>query len=60
MNLDRENLDDPKCRKHFENEFQQFVHSVNHLSRNSNESPFTNVSVFDKVKLKFFVSEEVS
>lgn len=28
---------DPKCRKHFENEYQQFIHSVNHLSRNSNE-----------------------
>ena len=51
---------DPKCRKHFENEFQQFVHSVNHLSRNSNESPFTNVSVFDKTKLKYIVSNDLA
>lgn len=51
---------DPKCRKHFENEFQQFVHSVNHLSRNSNESPFTNVSIFDKVKLRHIVSEDLA
>jgi ribonucleoside-triphosphate reductase len=60
MNLDRENLNDPKCRKHFENEFQQFVHSVNHLSRNSNESPFTNVSVFDKTKLKYIVENDLN
>jgi len=59
MDLKIENLYDPKCRKHFENEFQQFVHSVNHLSRNSSESPFTNISIFDKVKLKYFVSQEV-
>lgn len=51
---------DPKCRKHFENEFQQFIHSVNHLSRNSNESPFTNVSIFDKTKLKYIVKEDLA
>lgn len=38
-------------RKKIENEFQQFVHSVNHLSRNGAESPFTNISIFDSVKL---------
>ena len=51
---------DPKCRKHFENEFQQFIHSVNHLSRNSNESPFTNVSIFDKTKLKYIIKEDLA
>jgi ribonucleoside-triphosphate reductase len=38
-------------RKKIENEFQQFVHSVNHLARNGIESPFTNISIFDSVKL---------
>lgn len=47
-----------KVRKQIENEFQQFVHSVNFLSRNGNESPFTNISIFDKEKLDTFLSEE--
>ncbi len=38
MDISLDNLkDNAKTRKHFENELQQFVHSVNHLSRNSNE-----------------------
>ena len=47
-----------KVRKQIENEFQQFVHSVNFLSRNGNESPFTNISIFDKEKLDTFLSKE--
>lgn len=47
-----------KVRKAIENEFQQFVHSVNFLSRNGNECPFTNISIFDKDKLDTFLSEE--
>lgn len=47
-----------KVRKQIENEFQQFVHSVNFLSRNGNESPFTNISIFDKEKLDTFLSNE--
>ena len=47
-----------KVRKQIENEFQQFVHSVNFLSRNGNESPFTNISIFDKEKLDTFLSAE--
>lgn len=47
-----------KIRKQIENEFQQFVHSVNFLSRNGNESPFTNISIFDKEKLDTFLSNE--
>lgn len=47
-----------KIRKQIENEFQQFVHSVNFLSRNGNESPFTNISVFDKEKLDTFLSAD--
>lgn len=50
--------EDKKTRKRIENEFQQFVHSVNFLSRNGNESPFTNISIFDKEKLDTFLSSE--
>jgi len=45
-------------RKYIENEMQQFVHSVNHLSRNGIESPFTNVSIFDKPKLRTLINDE--
>lgn len=46
-------------RKTLENEFQQFIHSINFNSRTGGtESPFTNVSVFDKVKLRSMLSEE--
>jgi anaerobic ribonucleoside-triphosphate reductase len=44
-------------RKKLENEMQQFVHSVNHLSRSGNESPFSNVSIFDRVKLKTIIAD---
>ena len=45
-------------RKQLENEFQQFIHSCNSLSRNGIESPFTNVSIFDKEKISHFISDE--
>lgn len=53
----RELKTNKEYRKRLENEFQQFVHSVNHLSRNGAESPFTNVSVFDEGKLKTIISD---
>lgn len=53
-----DNLFDKEVRKYIENCFQSFIHSVNHLSRNSQESPFTNISLFDKVKLATFLSPE--
>lgn len=46
-----------ELRKRVENVLQTFVHSINHLSRNAVESPFTNVSVFDRVKLEFLIKE---
>lgn len=49
--------DDCEIRKYVENEFQQLVHSVNHLSRNAQESPFTNISIFDTAKLKTLVDD---
>jgi len=45
-------------RKNIENEFQQFVHSVNHLSRNGIESPFTNLSIFDNIKLSNLLNQD--
>lgn len=48
-----ENLTEDKVvRKYVENLFQQFVHDVNDPSRNSAESPFTNVSLFGGYKLR--------
>lgn len=49
---------DKEIRKMIENEYQQFVHSVNHLSRNASESPFSNISIFDRPKLKTLLSGE--
>lgn len=49
---------DPKMRKYIENCFQTFVHSVNHLSRNGVESSFTNISLFDRVKLAGLIGQD--
>lgn len=49
---------DKRIRKMIENEVQQFIHSINHLSRNGAESPFTNISVFDKPKLEGLISDD--
>ena len=49
---------DKRFRKYIENEIQQFIHSVNHLSRNGVESPFTNVSIFDPIKLKGLIGPD--
>ena len=62
--INREHVDletlrtDAKTRKYVENCIQTFIYSVNHLSRSSNESPFTNVSVFDRPKLRALFSED--
>lgn len=50
--------EDKNIRKYIENEIQQFIHSVNHLSRNGIESPFVNISIFDKSKLRSLLSKE--
>lgn len=47
-----------ETRKYIENQFQRFVHGVNSLSRSGGqESPFTNVSIFDKAKLSKTLQE---
>jgi ribonucleoside-triphosphate reductase len=45
-------------RDYIQAEMKQFIYSVNHLSRNSIESPFTNISIFDRVKLKTLVKDK--
>lgn len=49
---------DKKARKSMANHFQQFIHTVNHYSRNAVESPFTNVSLFDRNKLEGLIAED--
>jgi ribonucleoside-triphosphate reductase (formate) len=58
-NVTIENLKEPIYRKKIENQFQKIVHGFNSLSRNGGvESPFTNISLFDREKLKKLVGEE--
>ena len=49
---------DKKVRKAMINHFQQFIHSVLHYSRNAVESPFTNVSLFDRAKLESLIADD--
>lgn len=49
---------DKVTRKYLENRFQKLIHSVCHPTRDSIESPFTNVSVFDKEKLHNFIGPD--
>lgn len=49
---------DRKVRKAMINHMQQFIYTVNHYSRNAVESPFTNVSCFDREKLRGLISED--
>lgn len=49
--------DKTKKRKSISNEFQQLVHSLNHLSREGAQSPFTNISIFDKTKLRAMIAD---
>ena len=44
-------------KKTIENEFQQFIHSINHASRCGIECPFSNISIFDPVKLQKLVND---
>lgn len=55
----KELKENKKIRKYIENNYQTFIHSMHNLSRNGGvESPFTNVSIFDKEKLRSLISEE--
>ena len=59
VTLEELRLNSKGVRKILENEFQQFVHSINFNSRTGGtECPFTNVSIFDKVKLQAMISND--
>lgn len=49
---------DKKIRKAVANHMQQFIYTVNHYSRSAVESPFTNVSLFDREKLRGLLSDD--
>ena len=54
-----DDLQDKKYRKYISNQYQRVVHGFNSLSRSGGtESPFTNISLFDRVKLEKLVKEE--
>ena len=54
-----EDLHNKEYRKYIQNKFQHMVHGFNSLSRSGGtESPFTNISLFDRDKLNKLVKEE--
>lgn len=54
-----EDLKNEQYRKYIKNQYQRFIHGVNSLSRSGGaESPFSNISLLDSVKLKKMISEE--
>jgi ribonucleoside-triphosphate reductase len=56
-----ENLSEAEYRKLIKNQYQRVVHGFNSLSRSGGtESPFTNISLFDRDKLDKLVKEEYS
>ena len=59
--IKKENLDlkDPVVRKQIENDFQSLVHTLNKKLRPSHQSPFTNVSVFDRPNLEYLFKDVV-
>ncbi len=53
-----EDLKNPTYRKYIENQYQKIIHGLNSLSRNAGiESPFSNLSLFDREKLKKLLEE---
>lgn len=56
---DNLNLSDPKVRKEIENDFQSLVHTLNKKLRPSHQSPFSNLSIFDRPNLHQLFGELV-
>ncbi|MBD3273148.1 anaerobic ribonucleoside-triphosphate reductase [Candidatus Dependentiae bacterium] len=54
---DKLDIKDPKVRKDIENDFQSLVHTLNKKLRPSHQSPFSNISIFDKPNLKILFGE---
>lgn len=55
----KENIDiaNPYHRKDIENDFQSLVHTLNKKLRPSHQSPFTNVSIFDRPNLEYLFGD---
>jgi ribonucleoside-triphosphate reductase (formate) len=53
------NLQDPVIRKEIEDDFQSLIHTLNKKLRPSHQSPFSNVSIFDRPNLKQLFGELV-
>jgi len=55
----KENLDiaNPYHRKDIENDFQSLVHTLNKKLRASHQSPFSNLSIFDRPNLEYLFGE---
>jgi ribonucleoside-triphosphate reductase (formate) len=57
--VQQENLDiyNPQHRKAIENDFQSLVHTLNKKLRPSHQSPFTNLSIFDRPNLEYLFAD---
>ncbi|MFC1841735.1 anaerobic ribonucleoside-triphosphate reductase [Candidatus Dependentiae bacterium] len=53
------NIHDAGVRKYIENEFQSLVHTLNKKLRSSHQSPFTNISIFDKPNLEYLFKDHI-
>jgi ribonucleoside-triphosphate reductase len=55
----KENIDitNPYHRKDIENDFQSLVHTINKKLRPSHQSPFTNISIFDRPNLEYLFGD---
>jgi len=51
------NISNPYHRKDIENDFQSLVHTLNKKLRPSHQSPFTNLSIFDRPSLEHLFGE---
>lgn len=56
---DNLNINNPNVRKEIENDFQSLVHTLNKKLRPSHQSPFSNISIFDKPNLKILFEDVV-
>lgn len=57
LSEDNMDLKDPLVRKEVENDFQSLVHTLNKKLRPSHQSPFTNISIFDRPNLEHLFGE---
>ncbi|MFH1831402.1 MAG: anaerobic ribonucleoside-triphosphate reductase [bacterium] len=57
----KENLDlqNPAIRKSIEDDFQSLVHTLNKKLRPSHQSPFTNISIFDRPNLEILFQDYI-